>query len=308
MSVSLFLVQFLNGLQLGMLLFLVGAGLTLVFGVMGFINLAHGALYMVGAYLAFAFTAATGSFVLALILVFPAMFLFGLGLDALIFRHFYDRGHLDQVLVTFGLIVVLDEGVKMIWGRAPLTVPIPAFFSGSIVLMDGLLYPVFRLAIIGAGLAVAVLLSVLVSRTRFGMLVRAGATNAPIVAALGVNIHRLFMFVFGFGAMLAGFAGVMAAPIFAVEPEMGDEFLILAFVVIVTGGIGSIRGAFVASLLVGLVDTLGRSFGTDILKLAFSAAAAGRIGPALASMLIYLLMAAVLFFRPAGLFPAAERA
>jgi branched-chain amino acid transport system permease protein len=308
MSVPLFLVQLLNGLELGMLLFLVSAGLTLIFGVMGFINLAHGALYMVGAYLAFTFTAVTGSFFLALILVFPAMFLFGLGLDALVFRHFYDRGHLDQVLVTFGLIVVLDEGVKMIWGRAPLNLDIPAAFSGSIVLMDGLLYPVFRLAIIGAGLAVAVLLSVLVSRTRIGMLVRAGATNAPIVAALGVNIRRLFMFVFGFGAMLAGFAGVMAAPIFAVEPEMGDEFLILAFVVIVTGGIGSIRGAFIASLLVGLVDTLGRLFATDILKLAMSSSAAGRIGPALASMLIYLLMAAVLFFRPAGLFPAAGRA
>lgn len=307
MSVSLFFVQLLNGLQLGMLLFLVSAGLTLIFGVMGFINLAHGALYMVGAYLAYTFTAVTGSFVLALILVVPAMLLFGLGLDVLIFRHFYDRDHLDQVLVTFGLIVILDEAVKMIWGRAPLTLAIPPAFSGSIVLMDGLLYPVFRLGIIVAGLLVAVLLSVLVSRTRAGMLVRAGATSAPIVAALGVNIRGLFMFVFGFGAILAGFAGVMAAPIFALEPGMGDAFLILAFVVIVTGGIGSIRGAFIASLLVGLVDTLGRSFATDILKLMMSSSAAGRIGPALASMSIYLLMAGVLYFRPAGLFPAAGR-
>jgi branched-chain amino acid transport system permease protein len=307
MSVPLFLVQLLNGLELGMLLFLVSAGLTLIFGVMGFISLAHGALYMVGAYLVFTFTAATGSFFLALILVFPAMLLFGLGLDALVFRHFYDRDHLDQVLVTFGLIVILDECVKMIWGRAPLSVPIPASFSGSIVLMDGLLYPVFRLAIIGAGLLVAVVLSILVSHTRAGMLVRAGATSAPIVAALGVNIRGLFMLVFGVGAMLAGFAGSMAAPIFALEPGMGDAFLILAFVVIVTGGIGSVRGAFIASLLVGLVDTLGRSFATDILKLMMSSSAASRIGPALASMSIYLLMAAVLFFRPAGLFPASGR-
>lgn len=307
MSISLFLVQLLNGLQLGMLLFLVSAGLTLIFGVMGFINLAHGALYMVGAYLAYTFTAVTGSFVLALILVIPAMLLFGLTLEVLIFRHFYDRDHLDQVLVTFGLIVILDEGVKMIWGRAPLTVSIPPAFSGSIVLMDGLLYPVFRLGIIVAGLLVAVLLSVLVSRTRAGMLVRAGATSAPIVAALGINIRGLFMLVFGFGAILAGFAGVMAAPIFALEAGMGDAFLILAFVVIVTGGIGSIRGAFVASLLIGLVDTLGRSFATDILKLMMSSSAAGRIGPAVASISIYLLMAGVLFFRPAGLFPAAGR-
>ncbi len=308
MSVPLFLVQFFNGLQLGMLLFLVSAGLTLIFGVMGFINLAHGALYMVGAYLAFAFTTVTGNFFLALLLVFPAMLLFGLALDALIFRHFYNRDHLDQVLVTFGLIVILDEAAKMIWGRAPLSIPIPAALSGSIELMDGLRYPVFRLAIIAAGLGVAVLLSILVSHTRAGMLLRAGATNAPIVAALGVNIRRLFMFVFGIGAMLAGFSGVMAAPIFALEPGMGDSFLILAFVVIVTGGVGSIRGAFIASLLVGLVDTLGRSFTTDLLKLAMSAPAAGRIGPALASMSIYLLMAAVLFFKPAGLFPAAGRA
>ena len=307
MSVPLFLVQLLNGLQLGVLLFLVSAGLTLIFGVMGFINLAHGALYMVGAYLAFTLTGVTGNFFLSLLLVFPAMFLFGLGLDALVFRHFYDRDHLDQVLVTFGLIVILDECVKMIWGRAPLGVPIPAALSNSIVLMDGLLYPVYRLAIIGAGLAVAVLLSILVSRTRAGMLVRAGATSAPIVAALGVNIRGLFMLVFGMGSMMAGFAGVMAAPIFALEPGMGDAFLILAFVVIVTGGIGSIRGAFIASLLVGLVDTLGRSFITDLLKLTMSSSTAGRIGPALASMSIYLLMAAVLFFRPAGLFPAAGR-
>jgi branched-chain amino acid transport system permease protein len=308
MSIPLLLVQLLNGLELGMLLFLVSAGLTLIFGVMGFINLAHGALYMVGAYLAFTLTAVTGSFFLSLLLVFPAMLIFGLALDALVFRHFYDRDHLDQVLVTFGLLVILDECVKMIWGRAPLSVPIPASFSGSLVLMDGLLYPIYRLGIIGAGLAVAVLLSILVTRTRSGMLVRAGATSAPIVAALGVNIRRLFMLVFGIGAMLAGFAGVMAAPIFALEPGMGDAFLILAFVVIVTGGIGSIRGAFIASLLVGLVDTLGRSFATDILKLTMSSSAAGRIGPALASMSIYLLMAAVLFFRPAGLFPAAGRA
>jgi branched-chain amino acid transport system permease protein len=308
MSVALVLVQLLNGLELGMLLFLVSAGLTLVFGVMGFINLAHGALYMLGAYLAFAFTALLGDFLLALLLVLPATLLLGFALDALVFRHFYARDHLDQVLVTFAMIVVIDECVKIIWGRAPLSVPVPAYLSGSMVLMDGLLYPYFKLAILVAGLLVAIFLWLLVSRTRLGMLVRAGATHAPIVAALGVDIRRLFMVVFGLGAMLAGFAGFMAAPVFAVDPDMGDGFLILAFVVVVTGGIGSIRGAFIAALLIGLVDTLGRSFATDILKLLMSASAASRIGPALASMLIYILMAAVLFFKPAGLFPAPSRA
>ncbi|GGE94384.1 branched-chain amino acid ABC transporter permease [Stappia taiwanensis] len=304
MSATLLAVQTLNGLQLGILLFLIAAGLTLVFGVMDCINLAHGVQYMLGAYLAVAAYALTGSFWGALVLALIGALGLGLLLELLVFRHLYDRDHLDQVLATFGVIMFLNEGVKVVWGAAPLSLPMPDLLSGSIVLMDGLLYPVYRIALIGAGLGVALLLYVLVSRTRAGMLVRAGATNPAMVGALGVNIRRLFMLVFGFGTMLAGFAGILAAPILVVEPGMGDNLLILAFVVIVIGGIGSIRGAFLAALIVGLVDTLGRGFATDIAKMVLSPSAANDVGPAIASMLIYVLMAGVLFFRPTGLFPA----
>ncbi|MGP1395767.1 MAG: branched-chain amino acid ABC transporter permease [Inquilinaceae bacterium] len=304
MSLTLLIVQILNGLQLGVLLFLVAAGLTLVFGVMGFINLAHGVQYMVGAYLTVMFFTLTGNFFAALVLALLVALAFGLLLEFLIFRRLYDRDHLDHVLATFGIILFVNQGVKVLWGPAPLTIPPPEWLSASFVLVDGLLYPVYRLAIIAAGLGVAALLYVLVTSTRVGMLVRAGATNPKMVSALGVNVRRLFMIVFGFGSMLAGFAGAMAAPIFSVGPGMGDDLLIVAFVVIVIGGIGSIRGAFVAALLVGLVDTLGRSMLTDLLKLFLSPSAANQIGPALASMLIYILMAAILFWRPTGLFPA----
>ena len=307
MSITLLIVQILNGLQLGVLLFLIAAGLTLVFGVMDFINLAHGVQYMLGAYLAVMFFGMTGSFFAALVLALVTALAFGLMLEFAIFRHLYDRDHLDQVTATFGIILFLNQGVKLVWGAAPLSLPIPEMFSGSVVLMSGLLYPVWRLAIIGSGLLAAVVLYALVNATRVGMLVRAGATDAPIVSALGVDIRRLFMIVFGFGTMLAGFAGVMIAPILSVEPGMGDTILILAFVVIVIGGIGSIRGAFIAALLVGLVDTLGRSFSVDILRLVMAPSPARTVGPAIASMLIYLLMALVLFFRPAGLFPAKGR-
>src|ERR1051325_2815810 len=287
MSLTLLIVQTLNGLQLGVLLFLIAAGLTLVFGVMDFINLAHGVQYMLGAYLAVMFYGATGSFVLAL----------GGG-----------RDHLDQVIATFGIILFLNDGVKWVWGPAPLSLPVPELFSGNVVLMPGLLYPVWRIVIIAAGLGVPAALYFLVNHTRAGMLVRAGASNAAMVSALGVNIRRLFMIVFGFGTMLAGFAGIMIAPILSVEPGMGDTILILAFVVIVTGGIGSIRGAFVAALIIGLVDTLGRSFAVDILRLFMAPSPARTVGPAIASMLIYLLMAVVLYLRPTGLFPAKGRA
>jgi len=307
MSTTLFVVQTLNGLQLGVLLFLIAAGLTLVFGVMDFINLAHGVQYMLGAYFAVMFYGLTGSFLAALILALGASLLFGLLLEFAVFRHLYDRDHLDHVIATFGVILFLNQGVKFVWGAAPLTLPIPEMFSGSVLLMPGLLYPIWRLVIIGSGLAVALLLYLLVSYSRVGMLVRAGATNAPMVSALGVDIRRLFMIVFGFGTMLAGFAGIMIAPILSVEPGMGDTILILAFVVIVIGGIGSIRGAFVAALLIGLVDTLGRSFAVDILRLFMAPSPARTVGPAIASMLIYLLMALVLYFRPAGLFPAKGR-
>ena len=307
MTLALLAVQTLNGLQLGVLLFLIAAGLTLVFGVMDFINLAHGVQYMLGAYFAVTFYSLTGSFFAGLGLALLAALLAGLALEFLVFRHLYRRDHLDQVLATFGVILFLNEAVKVIWGAAPRHYPIPEVLSGSIVLMDGLLYPVYRLAIIGAGLGVAVLLYVLVQKTRVGMRIRAGATHPEVIGALGVNIRRLFMLVFGFGTMLAGFAGIMAGPILSVEPGMGDQLLILAFVVIVIGGIGSIRGAFLGALIVGLIDTLGRSFATDILRVFLSPAAANDIGPALASMSIYILMAGILFFRPAGLFPAPGR-
>ena len=304
---ALFIVQILNGLQLGVLLFLIAAGLTLVFGVMNFINLAHGVQYMLGAYLAVMFYAITGSSLLAVVLALLTALGFGLFLEFAIFRHLYDRDHLEQVIATFGIIIFLNQAVKTVWGAAPVMLPIPEVFSGTIVLMPGLLYPVWRLVIIGSGLAVGLLLYLLVSRTRVGMLVRAGATNARIVSALGVDIRRLFMIVFGFGTMLAAFAGAMIAPILSVEPGMGDTMLILAFVVIVIGGIGSIRGAFLAALLIGLVDTLGRSFAIDILRLVMPPSPARTVGPAIASMLIYVLMALVLYFRPGGLFPARGR-
>jgi branched-chain amino acid transport system permease protein len=303
MSLQLLLVQSLNGLQLGVLLFLVAAGLTLVFGVMDFINLAHGVQYMLGAYLGATLSAWTGSFWLGLLLALPAALALGLLLEFLVFRHLYDRDHLSQVLATFGVILFLNQAVRAIWGTAPLQVPIPELLSGGIEVMPGLQYPVFRIAIIAAGLATALLLWQLVERTKAGMLVRAGASNAPMVAALGVDIRRLFMLVFGFGTMLAGFAGVMAGPIFSVEPGMGDTVLILAFVVIVIGGIGSIRGAFIAALLVGVIDTVGKSLMPDLMRLFLDASSARQAGAAIASMLIYIAMATILAFRPAGLFP-----
>jgi branched-chain amino acid transport system permease protein len=301
---NLFLIQLLNGIQFGILLFLVAAGLTLVFGIMDFINLAHGVQYMVGAYLVATFTALTGSFFLGLALTLPAALVFGILLDLLIFRHLYGRDHLDQVLATFGLILILNDAAKIIWGAAPISVAMPEVLSGSVPLIGNLQYPVFRIAIIVAGLAVAVGLYVMVNNTRVGMLLRAGASNAPMVSALGVDIGRLFMIVFGFGAMLAGFAGAMVSPILSVEPNMGDSILILTFVVIIIGGIGSIRGAFIAALLVGCVDTLGRMFGPILLRMVLEPAAASQTGRTLAPMLIYILMAAILFFRPSGLFPA----
>ncbi len=304
MSTTLLLILCLNGLQYGILLFLIAAGLTLVFGVMGFINLAHGVQYMVGAYLVFAYVHLTGNFILAVVLSLGTALIFGLLLEYLVFRHLYNRSHLDQVLATFGIIIFLNETAKVIFGPATLTVAPPELLSGSIQLTDQLRYPVYRFATIVAGLVVALALYLTISYTRIGMLIRAGATTPDMVAALGVNIQQLFMIVFGVGAMLAGFAGVIAAPIFGVEPGMGDNILIITFVVIIIGGVGSIGGAFVAALLVGLIDTLGRSLATTLLSAVFSPSFANQIGPALASMLIYILMAAILIFRPRGLLPA----
>ena len=303
MSIALLLVQTLNGLQLGVILFLIAAGLTLVFGVMNFVNLAHGAQYMVGAYFAATLIGLAGNFWLGLLLTLPATLAFGLALEFLVYRHLYHRDPLDQILATFGLILFIDEGVKTLWGAEPISVDAPHALAGGVTLMPGLLYPVYRLALIGVGLAVAALLYVIVNHTRVGMRVRAGASNATMISVLGVDIRRLFLIVFGFGATLAGLAGALVAPILSVEPGMGDSVLILVFVVIVIGGVGSIRGAFLGALLVGLIDTLGRAFGPALLTLAMNPSAASQTGRSLTPMLIYFLMAAVLFFRPSGLFP-----
>jgi branched-chain amino acid transport system permease protein len=303
-SLGLVLVQGLNGLELGMLLFLIAAGLTLVFGVMDVVNLAHGVQYMLGAYLAVSFAAWTGSFWAALALAAVACLAIGAVLERLLFRHLVGASHLDQVLMTFGLILLAEEGVKWAWGPAPLSLAPPALLTGSVTLPDGLRYGTYRLAVLGAGLAVAALLWLLIERTRGGMRLRAGASNAAMLDALGVDVGRLFALVLAFGAMLAGFAGALAAPIVSVDPSMGGAVLILAFVVIVLGGPGSVRGAFAAALLVGLTDTLGRTLLDAALRLALGPSAARMAGAALASMLIYLLMAAVLAFRPGGLLPA----
>jgi branched-chain amino acid transport system permease protein len=296
--------QLLNGLQLGVMLFLVAAGLTLVFGIMNLVNLAHGSLYMVGAYFAVAFRAWTGSFAAAVVLALLATLVVGMLVEVIALRTLYERDHLDQVLATFGLILFFNELVAIVWGRAALFASVPPALGGFVELVPGLRYPVYRAVIILVGLAVALLLYVVVSHTRLGMLIRAGASNRTMVAALGVNVRILYTLVFGLGAALAGLAGVMAGPIVSVESGMGEPVLILTFVVIVIGGIGSIRGALVAALLVGLVDTIGRAFLPPLLGTLLPPQAANQAGPALASMLIYVLMAGVLAFRPEGLFPA----
>ncbi len=304
MNWILLIEQCLNGIQLGLLLFLLAAGLTLVFGIMDLVNLAHGSLYMVGAYFAATFTAWTGSFVLAIVLTLPATLIVGAVVEIVCLRSLYNRDHLDQVLATFGLILFFNELVRLIWGPAGLNVPLPEFLSSSLELLPGLVYPSYRLAIILASLTAAFFLYWLVARTRIGMLIRAGASNREMVGALGVNIRFLFTIVFGLGAALAGLAGLMAAPISTVEIGMGENVLILAFVVIVIGGIGSIRGAFVAAILIGLIDTVGRAFLPDVIGTFFDDEFADAAAPALASMSIYLLMAVILAFRPEGLFSA----
>ena len=304
MSLILFFEQLLNGVQLGVMLFLMAAGLTLVLGIMNLVNLAHGSLYMVGAYLTIAAAQWTGSYGLGVLLGLAGALVVGLIVEVVTLRPLYARDHLDQVLATFGLILFFNELVAMIWGRASLYSSLPAWLQGHVELLPGSIYPVYRLVIIAVGLAVAALLWYVVTRTRLGMLIRAGASNRTMVAALGVNIRLLYTVVFGFGAALAGLAGLMAGPIYSVQPGMGELILIQVFVVIVIGGIGSIRGALVGALIVGIVDTLGRAFLKPLLGSVISPPAAEAAGPALASMLIYLLMAVVLAVRPAGLFPA----
>lgn len=307
MQPLLVLEQGLNGVQFGIMLFLMAAGLTLVFGIMNLINLAHGSLYMIGAYVSAATFAATGSFLLAVAAALLAALVVGIAIEISVFRALYRREHLDQVLATFALIFFFNEMVRIIWGSTALYAAVPAFLGGSVEILPDAPYPVYRLAIIVVGLLVALLLYLTVAKTRIGMLIRAGASNRVMVGALGVNISLLYTLVFGLGAALAALSGLMAGPIFTVESGMGEPVLILAFVVIVIGGIGSIRGAFIAALLVGIVDTMGRAFLRPLLATFMAPAAADSAGPALASMLIYILMATVLFFRPQGLFPPRGR-
>jgi branched-chain amino acid transport system permease protein len=302
-----FLEQCLNGVQLGMLLFLLAAGLTLIFGIMDLVNLAHGSLYMLGAYFAATFAALTGSFVLAAVLALGATLLVGMAVEVIVMRRLYGRDHLDHVLGTFGLILFFNELVRLIWGPAGMTLSLPPSLLSAIQILPGLYYPLYRAVIILVALLVAIFLYVTIMRTRVGMLIRAGASNREMVGALGINIKLLYTFVFGLGAALAGLAGLMQAPILTVQIGMGENILILAFVVIIVGGIGSIRGAFIASIFAGLIDTMGRAFLPDLLRLFMSTNTASTVGPALSSMLIYLLMALVLVLRPEGLFPPAGR-
>jgi branched-chain amino acid transport system permease protein len=296
--------QLLNGLQLGITLFLMSAGLTLVFGIMQVINLAHGSFYMIGAYVGATVAVQTGSFLLAILAALGAAALLGAIVEVVILRHLYNREHLDQVLATFGLIMFFNELTQIVWGRQPLFMDVPGWLANSIEILPGLPYPIYRLAVIGVGLFVAISLWLLFAKTRAGMKIRAGASNRDMVGALGVNINLLYTLVFSLGALLAGLAGVMAGPILAVESGMGESILILTFVVIVIGGIGSIRGAVAGALLVGMVDTLGRAFLPSILRLILESSTADSLAASLASMAIYILMAAILVWKPRGLFPA----
>lgn len=300
----LFAEQVLNGLQLGIMLFLMSAGLTLVFGIMQVINLAHGSFYMIGAYVGASVMADSGSFLLGVLAALAAAALAGMLVESLVLRRLYQKDHLDQVLATFGLILFFNEATRMIWGRQPLFMDVPDWLSGSVEILPNVPYPSYRIAVIGVGITVGLFLYLLFTRTRIGMQIRAGASNREMAGALGVNIKLLYTLVFGLGTLLAGLAGVMAGPILAVEAGMGDSILILTFVVIVIGGIGSIRGAVVGALLVGMVDTLGRAFLPTALRLFLPPAHADGVAASLSSMSIYLLMAAVLVWRPRGLLPA----
>ena len=287
MSLPLFLEQTLNGVQLGVMLFLMSAGLTLVFGIMNLINLAHGALYMLGAFIAATVADKSGSFLLGAVVAVVATAAIGALLEVALLRRFYHRSHLDQVLVTFGLILVFNETTQLIWGAVPMRFNLPDAVAGSIELFPGMNYPVFRLVILGVGLVVGLLLYVMIMRTRIGMWVRAGASNRAMASAIGVNVEMVFIGVFAAGAALAGLAGLMAGPILAVQVGMGEPVLILALVVTVIGGIGSINGALVAAIMIGLIDTFGRVL----------------LSPALGSMVIFLAMAVILAWKPKGLFP-----
>jgi branched-chain amino acid transport system permease protein len=302
MSFILFIEQVLNGLQFGVMLFLMSAGLTLIFGVMGLINLAHGSLYMIGAFAAAAVAAVTGSFLLALAASLGAAAAAGALVEVAVIRRLYDRDHLDQVLATFALILIFSEGTRWVFGSFPLFLDIPDYLSGPVTLPGGIQYPLYRLAIIVVGLSVAAGLFALIAWTRIGIQIRAGESDREMIGALGVNISRLYTIVFALGAALAGLAGALIGAIQSVQVGMGEPVLILAFVVIVIGGIGSVKGALVGAVLVGLTDTLGRFLLPMLFGAFMEASAATSIGSALASMTIYILMAAVLVVRPRGLF------
>ncbi len=302
MSAILIVEQVLNGLQVGIMLFLTAAGLTLIFGVMGLINLAHGSLYMIGAFAAAAVAGATGSFLLALVAALAAAAVAGAVVEMVVIRRLYASDHLDQVLATFALILIFSEGTRWVFGSFPMYLEIPEYLSGPVTLPGGIQYPLYRLMLICVGLAVALGLWFLIERTRIGIQIRAGENDREMIAALGVDISRLYTLVFALGAALAGLAGALVGAIQSVQVGMGEPVLILAFVIIVIGGIGSIRGAFIGALLVGLTDTLGGIFLPAMFKLFMAPASATSVGSSLASMAIYILMSLVLVWKPTGLF------
>ena len=304
MSTLLIIEQVLNGLQFGVMLFLMAAGLTLIFGVMGLINLAHGSLYMIGAFAAAAVAGATGSFVLALAAALAVAAIAGALIEMTVIRRLYGKAHLDQVLATFALILIFSEGTRWLFGSFPLFLDIPDYLSGPITLPGGIQYPLNRLTLIAVGLLIGLRLRALIERTRIGIQIRAGENDREMIAALGVDIRLLYTLVFAIGAALAGLAGALVGAIQSVQVGMGEPVLILAFVVIVIGGIGSIKGAFIGALLVGLTDTLGGIFLPELFKLFMEPGAATQTGSALASMAIYILMSLVLIWRPTGLFGA----
>ena len=302
MDWTLLVTQLLNGVQLGVLLFLLAAGLTLIFGIMDFVNLAHGSLYMAGAYFCATVTEWTGSFLIGALAALPLTFLVGIAVEMVVVRPLYTRDHLDHVLATFGLILFFDALVHLVWGPEGIAIALPGFLDGRATILPGIEIPTYRLLIISVGLAVAAGLGYAVTRTRAGMLIRAGASNRRMLGALGVDVNKLFTLVFAGGAVLAGLAGLMIAPITEANIGMGNGILIVALVVIIIGGIGSIRGAFVAAILIGMIDTMGRSYLDDLMKLFLSDQNAETAAPALSAMLIYILMAVILYFRPQGLF------
>lgn len=307
MDFALLFIQTLNGVQLGLLLFLVASGLTLVFGILDFVNLAHGSLYMLGAFVCASLTFLIGNFLIAVVLSLPVAAAIGWAVERFLARPLYARDHLDHVLGTFGMILVLDTLAHLIWGPAGIAIPLPLWLETQVTLFEGVVIPTYRLLIIGTGIVVALLLLWLVNYTRLGMLIRAGASNRRMVGALGIDIQMLFSLVFALGAALAGLAGMLIAPITEASIGMGNNVIITAFVVIIVGGIGSMKGAFVGAIIIGLIDTLGRSFIDDAFKLMMSSEAAETAAPAVSAMLIYIIMAAILAVRPQGLFPPKVR-